>query len=68
MTVYEIQVEGLLDEHWAAWFDGWSLSHGRDDTTRLQGPVADQVALYGLLDRARDLGLTLVSVRRITTP
>jgi hypothetical protein len=65
--VYEIQVEGLLDEHWAAWSDGLIVAHGPDGTTFLCGPVPDQAALYGLLDRARDLGLTLVSLRRVTT-
>ena len=64
-VIYEIQVQEQLDDHWSAWFDGLSLTHGPDHTTLLRGPVADQAALYGLLDRARDLGLTLVSVRRI---
>jgi hypothetical protein len=30
----------------------------------LSGPLPDQAALYGLLKKARDLGLTLVSVNR----
>jgi hypothetical protein len=63
--LYEIQVQEQLDDQWSAWFDGLSLTHGADNTTLLRGPVADQAALYGLLDRTRDLGLTLVSVRRI---
>ena len=33
--------------------------------TIIQGYFVDQAALYGLISRARDLGLTLVSVRRI---
>ena len=62
---YEIQVQERLDDHWSAWFDGLILTHGEGNTTLLRGPVAAQAALYGLLDRMRDLGLTLVSVRRI---
>jgi hypothetical protein len=62
---YEIQVQERLDDHWSAWFDGLTLTRGEDDTTTLRGPVADQAALYGLLEKTRDLGLTLVSVRRI---
>ena len=31
----------------------------------LAGPVTDQSALYGLLARVGDLGLVLLSVRRI---
>jgi hypothetical protein len=62
---YEIQVQEKLDDHWSAWFDGLTLSREEDNTTFLRGPVADQAALHGLLDRTRDLGLTLISVRRI---
>jgi len=62
---YEIQVQEQLDDLWSAWFGGLTLTHGEDNTTVLIGPVADQAALYGLLGKARDLGLTLISVRRI---
>jgi hypothetical protein len=36
-----------------------------DGTTVLHGPVADQAALHGLLQRLRDLGLPLLSVDRV---
>jgi len=62
---YEIHVQEQLDDRWSAWFDGWTLTHGEGNSTLLRGPVADQAALYGILDRTRDLGLRLVSVRRI---
>jgi hypothetical protein len=61
---YSVRVRGYLDPRWAAWFDGLAITHEPDGDTTLAGPVADQAALYGLLSRARDLGLTLVSVRR----
>jgi hypothetical protein len=64
-THYEIRVQGQLDEHWSEWFEGLALAHGPDGSTVLTGPVADGAALFGLLDRARDLGLTLLSVNRI---
>lgn len=64
-THYEIQVQEQLDDHWSAWFGGLTLIHREDDTTALRGPVADRAAHYGLLGKTRDLGLTLVSVRRI---
>lgn len=63
--LYEIQVQEHLDDHWSAWFDGLTLTHGEGSTTLLHGPVADQAALHGILDRTRDLGLRLISVRRI---
>ena len=61
----EIRVEGHLDPRWAAWFDGLSLSHERDGTTAICGPVADQAALHGLLQKVRDLGLPLIAVTRV---
>ena len=59
---YEIRVHGHLDTRWAAWFDGLTLTHGSDGTTIIEGPVADQAALHGLLQKIRDLGLPLISV------
>jgi len=59
---YEIRLEGRLDSRWAAWFDGLALTHDSDGTTVLRGPVADQAALHGLLQKVRDMGLPLVSV------
>ena len=62
---YEIRVVGGLGAHWATWFEGLTLSVERDGTTVIAGPVADQAALHGLLQRVRDLGMPLVSVTRI---
>ena len=62
---YEIRLEGHLDNRWAAWFDGLSLTHGADGTTVIHGPVVDQAALHGLLQKVRDLGLPLVSVLHV---
>ena len=59
---YEIRVKGHLDTRWAAWFDGLTLTRGSDGTTSIEGPVADQAALHGLLQKIRDLGLPLISV------
>jgi hypothetical protein len=59
---YAIRVRGRLDARWNAWFDGMTVSPDGDGTTTISGPVADQAALYGLLQRVRDLGLPLLSV------
>jgi len=59
---YEIRLTGRLDAHWAAWFDGLTVSHESDGTTVISGSIADQAALHGVLQRVRDLGLPLVSV------
>ena len=62
---YEIRVKGHLDNRWATWFDGLTLTHESDGTTLIHGPVADQAALHGLLQKVRDVGLPLVSVTQI---
>ena len=62
---YEIRVEGHLGTRWAAWFDGLALTHEPDGTTVLLGPVVDQAALHGLLQKVRDLGVPLVSVTHV---
>jgi hypothetical protein len=62
---YEIRLKGHLHSRWAAWFDGLAIAHGSDGTTIIHGPVADQAALYGLLQKTRDLGLPLISVNHI---
>ena len=63
---YEIRVAGVLDDRWAAWFDGLQIS-GEDKETVICGLVADQPALHGLLTKVRDLGLCLISVCRLGT-
>lgn len=64
---YEIRLAGHLDARWAAWFDELTVAHEVDGTTLISGPIADQAALHGLLQRVRDLGLPLVSVTRDET-
>lgn len=64
---YEIRLAGHLEARWAAWFDGLTVGQEVDGTTLISGPIADQAALHGLLQRVRDLGLPLVSVTRDET-
>ena len=59
---YEIRIAGHLGAEWADWFDGLTITPEPDGGTRLTGLVADQSALYGLLRKMRDLGLTLLAV------
>jgi len=65
-AVYEIRVKGLLGQRWCHWFDGMTLTPQPDQReTVLTGVVIDQAALYGLLNRIRDLGLPLVALKKI---
>jgi hypothetical protein len=63
--IYEIRVRGVLDRKWSDWFDGFTITPQGNDETLLTGPVADQAALHGLLGKIRDLGLPLLSVKRV---
>ena len=68
-VAYRIEVQGRLSEGWSTWFDGMAITvESGDDgkiVTVLNGTVADQVALHGVLARVRDLGLPLLSVQRL---
>jgi hypothetical protein len=59
---YEIKVKGHLDACWAEWFAGLKLTHLEGDVTLISGQLPDQAALHGLLERIRDLNLTLLSL------
>ncbi len=62
---YQIRVKAYLDLDWSAWFDGLTITHDADGCTTIAGMVVDQAALYGLIGKARDLGLILIMVARI---
>ncbi len=64
-TMYYIKVRGNLDSKWADWFGGFVLTSQDDGETLLQGTVADQAALHGVLDKINHLGLLLILVARV---
>jgi hypothetical protein len=59
---YAIKMRGHLDPYWSDRFAGLKLTHLEENETLLSGTLPDQAALYGLLERIRDLNLTLMSV------
>lgn len=62
-THYEIRIKGHLDERRMRWFEGLHVSFLPNGDTLLTGPILDQAALHGILNRIRDLGLPLVLVK-----
>ena len=59
---YEIKLRGHLDQRWSEWFADLMFTYLDEDVTLLSGSLSDQAALHGLLERIRDLNLTLLSV------
>ncbi len=64
-TFYEIRIKVPLDDRWADWFEGMTITLEANGDTLLTGPVIDQAALHGLLKKVRDLGVPLLSIRQI---
>jgi hypothetical protein len=61
---YEIRVGGVFDRRWTACFEGLQVT-SEDSETVISGPLPDQPALHGVLIKVRDLGMCLISVRRL---
>jgi hypothetical protein len=63
MAIYEIRVQGHLDQHWSDWLEELTITY-QEGYTVLRGPLADEAALHGVLIKIRDLALTLISLKR----
>jgi len=67
-TTYELRVDGRLGPESAPWFEDMTLAIDESVVpvqTIIRGTIRDEAALYGLISRIRDLGLTLSSVQRL---
>ena len=61
-AIYRIVLDGNLAPRWASWFEGMTLTADAENNAVLEGPVVDQSALHGVLNKLRDIGLPLISV------
>ena len=59
---YQVRVKGCLSEDLLAWLALTGSYDPQADETLLLLTTPDQAVLYGLLNRLRDLGITLISV------
>ncbi len=64
-TAYEIRVKGYLDSSWSNWLGGMEMRSLDCGETVLYGPVVDQAALMGILNKLVRLNLALISVNEI---
>ncbi|MCB8947871.1 MAG: hypothetical protein H6653_07635 [Ardenticatenaceae bacterium] len=63
--IYQIRVKEQLNKQWGCWFGALNIQVDQDGTL-LTGPVVDQAALFGILRKVRDAGLTLISINCLT--
>lgn len=61
---YVVRVRGRIDAAWSHLFGGFTITHDSVEDTLISGQAADQAVFYGLMSRARDLGLTVLAVER----
>ena len=61
---YEIRIKGRVRPALLEDFEGLEQSVERVETV-LHGPLEDQAALHGLLQRIESLGLELIEVRQL---
>jgi hypothetical protein len=64
---YEIHVKGHLDESWSDWLEGLEVKLLENGEMILFGPILDQAALMGVLNKISRLNLTLLSVNEVKT-
>ena len=71
VSIYRIEVRGMLDERWSAWLGDATIEFqagSRDVGTSVMTVRLDQAALRGVLNRIFDLNLTLLSACRLDSP
>ncbi len=68
MMKYQIKIKGMLDESWSYWLGEVELTNREEEGARITliySEVHDQSALFGILNRIRDLNLPLISVIKL---
>lgn len=65
-SAYEIRIKDHLETHWFTYFEGWSIENLENGEVLLCNPAVDQAGLHGVLNRIRDLNLTLLSVKKMS--
>lgn len=65
-AVYKIKIQGILDKNWSDYYGGMTIEYAgdpkQDAITILNGILADQSALIGVLNSLHDIGYPILSV------
>lgn len=59
----KIILQDYMSERWTVWFEGLSVEETEGHCTCLSGEIPDYSALYGLVERIRDLNLHLAFIQ-----
>jgi hypothetical protein len=63
---YEIRLKGHLDGRRLRYFEGLEVVLLSNGETVLTGPIIDQAALHGILNRIRDMAMPLIEVKQVS--
>lgn len=64
---FEIRVKGQLDSHWSDWLEGLDVKLLENGEMIILGPIVDQAALMGVLNKINRLNLAILSVNEMKT-
>lgn len=64
MEYYEIIVKSHIDKKRERYFEEMELIHLPEGVTLLAGNLIDQAQLHYILNKIRDMGITLISVEK----
>jgi hypothetical protein len=69
-ATFQIKVQGRLGPNWSEYFSGMSLTNQQLESgvtvTTMTGVISDQAALHGLIQKIRDLGLSIIQIQLIS--
>ncbi len=63
--IYQIRIQGWIDESWSDWLGGLAITSQSGGESLLSGPIVDQAALHGILDRLYAMNLTILAVVQV---
>jgi hypothetical protein len=63
---FEIRVRGHISSEWSDWFENMEIRLLENGETVLSGPIVDQAALMGILNKLNRLNLPLLSLNEVS--
>ncbi len=64
-VIYQIRIQGQIDESWSDWLGGLAITPQSGGETLLTGPIVDQAALHGILDKLHAMNLPILLVMQV---